>query len=275
MDKIKSIEAFFRPDLVSFLHDLNLLENSEAAYQLLVRFAEELGFPTVVYEYCNDHTREEEKLFMRTNLPVGFKRLEDMFAGKHKIGPGRMHARNNLTMAVTGVEFADLFSADKTYSRKLQLAGLLTGMRSGFGIPLRTPNPLTRAGFGFGSKMKRELFEEALERDGLALCVAAWHTHMKILQTQAEQAPRRKLTAKQSKYLELLCEGLLDKQISEEMGISHSGVRKFQTAVSAKFGVTQRAQIVSEAYKQGYLDEGGVVKNPEKSDIWDFMVVVE
>jgi hypothetical protein len=46
-------------------------------------------------------------------------------------------------------------------------------------------------------------------------------------------------------------------------------------AVAAKLGVAQRAHIVAEAMKRGYLEEGGTSRNPELSDIWDVKVTTD
>ena len=46
---------------------------------------------------------------------------------------------DNLTMGVSGLEFLDLYSEFPKFGRKLRLAKLVTGIRSGFGVPLRTP----------------------------------------------------------------------------------------------------------------------------------------
>ena len=272
---IKPLEACFRRDLVDFLHKLNDIEDCESAYQLILALGQSLEYPTVIYEYCHDYTRSDELLFMRTNMPSGFRKMEELFDRKEKVIPGRLHARDNLTMGVSGLEFVEVYSEFPKFERKLKLAKMVSGLRSGFGIPLRTPNPRTRAGFGVASKLPREPFLENLEKNGMLLAFAAWHTHMKIMQLQTLEQERPELTENQTTYLQLLCDGLLDKQISDKMGISHSGVRKYQLAISKKLGVTQRAQIVSEALRLGYSSDGNMIANPEKNTgLWDMKIEV-
>ncbi|GEM_PF-7042600 len=269
---IKPNESAFSHELIEFLHILNRTKTCEEAYQSLIKLASGTGFPVVIYEYCHDHTRPVKALFMRSNLPAPLMSLEKKFSGKEKFMPGRIHARDHLTPGVAGFEFADMFADFPSYQLKHRLIAMGTGLRSGFGIPLRTQHPNTRAGIGFVSKLKRKECLEAIERHGMMLCVAAWNTHIRIIQLQNTNVNQEFFTEKQKQFLRLLCDGHMDKYISDQMGISYSGVRKHQNAVAKKLGVKQRSQIVSEVLRRGFLEGEGIMPNLEEGDIWDLKI---
>ena len=269
---MKPTETVLECDTVRFLGELNATETSEAAYQCLVGYAEQCGFPVVLYEYCADITATKKSIFMRSNLPQAFERLEKVFSTNEAHIPGRVHSRDFLTPAFAGLEFVDMYPEFPLYGAKMQFAYLLTGLRSGFGIPLRTQNAKARAGIGFGSKLKREACREQARLHGAGLTIAAWNTHMRILQLQTEYAQETPFTPNQLNYLKLLCEGLMDKQISHQMGISHSGVRKYQNAVARKLGVKKRSQIISETIQNGYLEGAEPVGQLKTGDMWDMEI---
>ena len=156
----------------------------------------------------------------------------------------------------------------------MKLASVTAGLRTGFGVPLRSPNPNSRAGFGFASKMKRAEFVTRLDAYGWSLNVAAWSGHTRILQHQTilERTPVE-LTERQRIFLQLLVDGLLDKQIAHEMNISHSGVRKYQMVLAKKLGVSSRTQIMSAAMRSGLVDQREISEELRPSGIWDMMVV--
>ena len=65
-----------------------------------------------------------------------------------------------------------------------------------------------------------------------------------------EQALDRQLTPRERQVLELLAEGLSDKAIASEMGISVETVRTHLVSVFGKLGATSRLQAVVHALRR-------------------------
>ncbi|HST45964.1 MAG TPA: response regulator transcription factor [Luteimonas sp.] len=75
----------------------------------------------------------------------------------------------------------------------------------------------------------------------------------------------RDLTPQQFRVLQMLGEGLLNKQIGYELGVSEATVKAHMTAVLRKLGASNRTQAVLIAGRLA-LDPGAVVPQPEEAD---------
>ena len=75
----------------------------------------------------------------------------------------------------------------------------------------------------------------------------------------------RDLTPQQFRVLQMLGEGLLNKQIGYELGVSEATVKAHMTAVLRKLGASNRTQAVLIAGRLA-LDPGALVPQPEESD---------
>lgn len=260
--------------MVRVLSDLNETRNCDEVFELMVDLAKEAGFKAVMYEYCDDINKDDAKLFMRTSLPSAFERLEKLVKKPDRLMQGRIHARDHLTLGVAGIEFADMYEDFPEYVNKMRIAAIMPGIRSGFGVPLRSHNPHSRAAFVFASKLRRPEFLDALENYGWSLTAASYAAHTRILQLQTGfDGVKIEFTERQQTYLRHLAEGLLDKQIAHEMGISHSGVRKFQVAIAKKMGVSSRSQILTSALRQGLVSDPAISDDLRPNGgIWDMLV---
>lgn len=253
LENAKPFETVFPEKIVDFHTRLNFTANEEDVFQLMVDLSGQCGFCGVIYEFCPDIFAPQPDHFMRTSLPESFLDLERLASIRTKPGYGRAHCLVKWTPAVSGLEFADYFADYPTQVWKFRLSNMITGLRSGFGIPLRSANSKSRAGFAFASKMRRDEFEVAFRKHGWALHAAAWAAHIRILQHASERNTAPRLTDRQLTYLHLLAEGLLDKQIAHELNISHSAVRKHQYAVAKRLGVDRRGEIVPTAIRLGLI----------------------
>ena len=68
------------------------------------------------------------------------------------------------------------------------------------------------------------------------------------------------LTRQQAKILQLICEGLLNKQIAYELSIAETTVKAHVTAIMRKLGVQSRTQAVLIARETNFaslMPEGG------------------
>lgn len=268
----KAFETIFPEELIDFHTQINFTTCEEDVFQLVSALARRCGFDATIYEYCPDIHAAEPDLFMRTDLPRAFEALERSSSRKGHGGYSRMHAREKWTPTVAGHEFADLYSDYPSQVWKYRLAALVSGLRSGFGVALRSSDPASRAGMAFASKLPRAEFESMFREHRLSLYAAAWAGHIRILQHARQAKSPENLTQRQLHYISLLARGLLDKQIAHEMGISHSAVRKHQYAVTRRLKVERRGEIVPTAIQIGILnDEQKQTDQPSVK--WDIKVM--
>ena len=270
---LKAFERAF-PDMMNeFYTDLNFTESGEEVYQLLVALGRKLGFRAVTYEFCQDVEDENARLFQRSNFSSAFTKLDELLRPHMKIGYGRRHVRDKWTAGVSGHAFSDMFTDHPDYQKKLKVASIIPGFTSGFGFALRSPNPKARAGLVFAGSLPREQVLELAAEHGGTIQAIAWASHIRILQHAAEgRGLGVDLTERQMDYLHWLEQGLLDKQIAHEMGISHSGVRKHQHAVCKKFNVTRRGDIIAAAIRRGVLMEPEIAPDVKPAGLWDIEV---
>ena len=268
----KGFESVFPEPLIDFHTSLNFTKSEEEVFQLLSALSRQCGFDAIVYEYCPDIHAGKPDLFMRTDLPKAFEALERSAAKQSKLGYSRQHGLAKWTPTVAGYEFADLYSEYPNQVWKYRLAALVSGLRSGFGVPLRSPDPASRAGLGFASKLPRKEFDSLFQAHRFTLYTAAWAGHIRILQHARTRSNKPSLTGRQLSYLKLLAKGLLDKQIAHALEISHSAVRKHQYAVARRFGVERRNEIVNRAIEYGIIPNPSESENHPSVD-WDLRVV--
>lgn len=267
MFNAKEFEQAFPPLMIAFLERLNFTRDEEDVFALLIEVAQIVGFRSVIYEYNSDPWGSAPVIFAWSNLSKAMTRLENwMRSLKSNKGQvtfhtyGRRHCMYKWTPGVAGKVFADMYGDYPEYQRKLKVAAIIPGVRSGFGVPLRCPSPLARAGLSFAGDPNKEEALAIVSEHGASLTTIAWAAHMRLLQhmNPARAPVDLRLTARQMQYVILLADGLLDKQIAHEMGISLSGVRKHFRTVCSKLGVMRRGEIPVAAARYGLLVEPGV-----------------
>ena len=75
-----------------------------------------------------------------------------------------------------------------------------------------------------------------------------------IVAQQEGQGLRRPLTARESRVLRLVCEGLANKEIAHELKVTENTVKSFLQQLFTKTGARSRAQLVAVAIEQ-YWDQ--------------------
>jgi DNA-binding NarL/FixJ family response regulator len=109
---------------------------------------------------------------------------------------------------------------------------------------------------------ERSAFREAFD----TIARGEIHSSRRMLEqsaaTPAEEAVARLalLTRQQAKILQLICEGLLNKQIAYELSIAETTVKAHVTAIMRKLGVQSRTQAVLIARETNFaslMPEGG------------------
>ena len=68
--------------------------------------------------------------------------------------------------------------------------------------------------------------------------------HMKYLMQESGL-----LTSREADVAHLICDGLIDKEIAERLGLSHHTVKDYLKIIYAKFRVHARAQLVSSMFQ--------------------------
>ena len=56
------------------------------------------------------------------------------------------------------------------------------------------------------------------------------------------------LTSREADVARLICDGLIDREIAERLGLSHHRVKDYLKIIYAKFRVHTRAQLVSSIF---------------------------
>ena len=274
LHRLKPFERTFPDLLTNFMTEVNFTESADDVIDLVVEYAASIGFDLVLYEYTHDIHAPDADLVVRTNMPAGMEKLESLMRPRQieELSYGRRHCMVKWTPGVSGAAFTDMFPEYPDYQRKMKLSAIYPGVSIGFGVPVRSPNPGTRAGFGFGSHMEREACLAAVDKHGPSMVAIAWAAHIRVLQHErGEGGDAIALTIRQRRYVDLLAMGLLDKQIAHEMEISESGVRKFKNAVARKLGVSRRAEIVPAALKAGLLSESDLEPVARPRSIWSYL----
>ena len=273
LENQRAFELVFPKMLQDFMTRVNFTESMDDVFDLLLEIAKPLGLELVVYEYTPDQEDPNARLFTRSNLPTAMVKLERWMGFNNKSAYGRHHCRHKWTPGVSGYGFADMYDDFPAYQRKMRLASIVPGMVTGIGVPLRSPDPKSRAGISFSGKLSREECLKIVESHGTILPTIGWADHIRILQHMNEQrGPDTPLTRKQLTYLTFLSNGLLDKQIAHEMGVSVSAVRKHQTAVGKKLGVSRRAELGPEAIRRGLISDPELDLSVGPDGMWDVSV---
>lgn len=77
-----------------------------------------------------------------------------------------------------------------------------------------------------------------------------------------DEALYTKLSKRERQVLVLMCEGMSDRMIGDQLSISHTTVKKYATQIFNKFGVNNRTEATALAIRKGLLPK----KNDENSD---------
>lgn len=101
-------------------------------------------------------------------------------------------------------------------------------------------------------------FLKHVEKDELLVSIRAVHAGERrwppeLSKQAAEAMSRRELTPREHEVLTLLASGLATPGIAESLGISEATVRVHLSHLTMKLGCTEKAQLVSEAFRRGFI----------------------
>lgn len=123
------------------------------------------------------------------------------------------------------------------------------------GLPDRDALELVR--LGISGIVHKQHSPDALQRSILDVASGAVHIEQRYLQTLVQSAAdgpvRPRLTARERDVVRLLLEGLSNKEIAVELGVSESAIKASLQQLFAKTGVRTRSQLVRIALEQRNL----------------------
>ncbi len=249
---VRGTETFLPERLLAFLLKLERTQSTDAVWELILSLAEELGLPVVDYVYATDFRNWEQAQFIRTTFTSDWLEYVRQFPHIRYTSNFRMHGCRYLTPVKLGQAYFDLMgeiSPDKR--RHLSLSAKM-GLEAGVGFPLRMGDPGHAALLAFGGDYTAAEFDGLLAEHGHTLHAAALSAHTRYTELfKVEFIERNQLTDKQKELLRLVGQGLMDKQIAYQLGVSFSAVRQRLATVQQKTGAQNRADLAALAARVG------------------------
>ncbi|SMX29012.1 Bacterial regulatory proteins, luxR family [Pelagimonas phthalicica] len=245
-------EASLPAPLFSFLQQLGSIESSEDVWKAFKSLGAALGFPAAAYIQasssfddaqdgtCSWHIHCCDSEGMAEHLP-DLPVIRDMLCpqnGCASLEPRLLHSADQ--------------NGDMAEQRLRQTILDKIGMPVCLAIPLVSGDANERAVVLLGSRAPALAFSSSLERFGCGLHLAAMASHARYRALYKQEfVIRNQLTEKQTELVSLVGQGLLDKQIAHQLGISFSAVRQRLAAVQHKTGARNRAHLAAMAMRIG------------------------
>ncbi|SPF81937.1 helix-turn-helix transcriptional regulator [Pseudoprimorskyibacter insulae] len=253
---LKATETFFPPVLARFLADLETTKTTEDVWDLIVGLSTAYGLPIVDYVYATDYRNWERAQFIRTTLPGEWLEEVQKRPLIRHTSVFRMHGCVHLTPVVIGSEFLPEIEPVSDDKRDHIMIGDAMGLKSGLAIPLRMGDPGQAGLIAFGGPHRRDKFLSMLPEIGWVLHSAALSAHARYTELfKLEFIGRNQLTPKHKELIQLVGQGLMDKEIAHILGITFSAVRQRLVAVQAKTGTRNRAELAALAQRVGLIDD--------------------
>ncbi|MBV6636672.1 MAG: autoinducer binding domain-containing protein [Mameliella sp.] len=253
---LKGTENFIPPKLLDFLVRLEATTTTEDVWDLIVCLADGMGLEVVDYVYATDFRNWEQAQFIRTTIDSRWFDYLRRFPHIRHTSAFRMHGCRYLTPIMVGEEYLDEMGEISEDRRRHVRIGAEMGMRAGISIPLRMGDPGQAALITLGGDLDRADFDALLERHGWTIHAAMLSAHTRYTELfKLEFIERNQLTDKQKEMLRLVGQGLMDKQIAHELGISFSAVRQRMATVQQKTGAQNRADLAALAARAGLVSD--------------------
>lgn len=242
--------------LHNFLRDLEGTECSVDVWRLLVRLGKDLNLPYVDFISASSFAAWRKTLFVRTSYDSNWLNALNADPEIGKWSYFRSHAMKYLTPITVGIEFIDDYRLIPPARRRVLEIAAEHGIRAGFSVPLRIHAPPQAALITFSGDHSRREMLTILRAHGWTLNVAAMAAHQRyIMHFAAEFAERNAISDKQRELLELIGQGLTDKQIAAQLGVSVSAVRQRMQLLTEKTGIANRAGLAALAMSMGILPD--------------------
>ena len=247
----------YTPELLTaFLVEMEHTETSQEVWQALVRMSAGIGLPFVDFIVATNYGNWRKTLFIRTSYDSGWLNDLNKDPELQRWSYFRSHAIHHLTPIVVGLEYIDEYHRIPEKRVKVLRMAAERGIRAGFSIPLRTSAPRQTGLITYSGDYSKREFNAIIKAHGWALNTAALVAHQRYMEHFLAEFPdRNHVTAKQQELLELIGQGLQDKQIADELCISISAVRQRMSKLFEKTGVATRPELAALAMSIGILPD--------------------
>ncbi|MEC3862512.1 LuxR C-terminal-related transcriptional regulator [Mesobacterium sp. TK19101] len=251
---VAGTERFIPQHLLEFLVSLETTRSTNDVWDLILELAQSLRLTVVDYVYATDFRNWEQAQFIRTTFDSTWLDYVKQFPHIRHTSNFRMHAVHKLTPIMVGPAYLDEMGDISPEKRRHVMLSAKMGLQAGVGFPLRMGDPGQAAVLAFGGDFTRAEFDALMAEHGWTLHAAALSAHTRYTELfKAEFIERNELTEKQKELVRLVGQGLMDKQIAHELGISFSAVRQRLAAVQQKTGAQNRADLAALAMRVGLV----------------------
>lgn len=242
--------------LHEFLRDLEETGRSVDVWNRLVQLGRTLDLPFVDFISASSFLDWKKTLFVRTSYDSEWLNDLNRDPTVQKWSYFRSHALDHLTPIMTGLEFIDDFHPVPLKRRKALELAAERGLRSGFSVPLRIHAPPQSGLITFSGDHARRDMLTILRAHGWTLHVAAMAAHQRyVMHFLAEFTDRNAISDKQSELLAFLGQGLRDKEIAKQLGVSVSAVRQRMHSLTEKTGIENRSGLAALAMSLGLVPD--------------------
>lgn len=249
-------ERHLPPRLVRFLTDLEATESSVEVWRLIVALGRSLDLPKIDFICASSFRDWRRTLFIRTSYDSTWLNELNRDPEIGNWSYFRTHAIHHLTPITMGIEYLDDYHALPEKRVEVLRMAAERGIRAGFSIPLRLLAPPQSALITFAGDHSRAAFDALLAEHGWTLNVAALVAHQRYMaHFAAEFSDRNEITDKQRELLAAIGQGLQDKQIAHELGISVSAVRQRLASLMERTGLGTRSDLAALAMSIGVLPD--------------------
>lgn len=269
--EIQPVEMIGPPPLRHFLVRLESVETTDEVWNLLLELCHEIGLCALDYVYATDFRNWEQAQFIRTTASSKWLEYVRKFPTIRQTSVFRRHCVHYLTPVLCGPAHLELMG-DVNDAMKIHGAATKSemGMNAGIAFPLRMDDPGQAASLAWGGPQNREEFAQVIREHGWTMHAASLSAHTRYTELfKAEFIERNELTAKQRELIQLVGQGLMDKQIAHQLDISFSAVRQRLARVQAKTGVQNRAELAALAMRVGLVPDP--LLRPHSADLTVFL----
>ncbi|MEL7116096.1 MAG: LuxR C-terminal-related transcriptional regulator [Pseudomonadota bacterium] len=264
-------ETFVPANLRDGLIALEATRTSDDVWNLLLEFTYSIGLTELEYVFATDYRDWEKAQFIRTTVTSDWIDHAQSDPDVRKLSVFRTHSVHRLTPVVIGIVYSDDCPDLSDKRRHLWDRSKDFGQTAGFTVPLRMTEPGQAAHIMYGGLHSKEGFDAVLKEHGWAMHALALSAHVRHLELfKSEFLQRNKLTDKQKELLRLVGQGMLDKQIAHELGISFSAVRQRLAIVQQKTGTANRAELAALAMRVGLVADP-LLKTHNSRDLTVFL----
>ncbi len=247
----------YTPELLHrFLADLETTGHSRDVWALIVGLGKQLNLPYIDFISASSLADFRKTLFIRTSYDSTWLNELNRDPDLHRWSYFRSHAMHHLTPIMVGIEFIDEYHHIPAKRAEILRRAAKHGIRAGFSIPLRVHAPPQAALLTFSGNHSRRDMIAIVKAHGWTLNVAALAAHQRYVMHFAAEFPERNhVSPKQTELLELIGQGLQDKQIADQLGISISAVRQRLHTLMEKTGLSTRTELATLAMGLGILPD--------------------